>query len=165
MISEEDIIQAREKEKILAGSYLKGITDFVKWTSTIAVAAILWIGNGITSIAGLPWKISIAGLVFLVLSLAIAVFAAKRILTAWATEWASASEEHTLYVLKKWKAVEPTKLPEKEEVEQIYRYLDAVKATRPFTQPTGFSAQVSWHIALLLVGLLLYVCAQVLSVL
>lgn len=33
MITEDDISQAEEKNKLLAESYLKGIMDFIKWTS------------------------------------------------------------------------------------------------------------------------------------
>jgi len=49
MITEKDITKAEEEEKLWGESYLKGIMDFVKWTSTVAIAAILWVGNAITS--------------------------------------------------------------------------------------------------------------------
>lgn len=133
MITEEDITQAREREKLLAGSYYKGIVDFMKWTSTVAIAAILWVGNTLTSIAGMPWIISIASLVFLVLSLVIAILAVRLILIAWAREWAWAREEHTLYLLKKLKAIEPSKVSQEKEVEQIQRVIKAIDATRPFS--------------------------------
>ena len=165
MITEEEILEAREREKLLAESYYKGIVDFMKWTSTVVIAAILWVGNTVTSITGLPRMLAIVGLGFLVVSLATAILAVKRVLTAWATEWVLSREEHTLYLLKKLKAIEPSKVTEEKETEQIQRVIKAIDATKPFAQPTGFSTRVSSHIAFLLIGLLLYICAQVLSVL
>ena len=43
MITEKDIDYAREQEKLLSETYLKGIVDFMKWSSTLVIAAILWI--------------------------------------------------------------------------------------------------------------------------
>jgi hypothetical protein len=165
MITEEDIIEAEEREKLLAESYHKGIMDFVKWTSTVAIAAILWVGNAVTSITGLPRILAIVGLGFLVVSLATAILAVKRVLTAWAAEWVLAKEDYTLCLLKKIKAIEPSKVTQEKEDEQIQRLIKANDATKPFARPTGFSTWISCHIALLLVGLLLYVFAQVWSVL
>lgn len=163
MITEEEITELRQRERILAESYFKGIMDFVKWTSTVAIAAILWVGNTITSIAGLPRIISIASLVFLILSLSIAVLAVRRVLTAWATEWVLAREDYTFCLLKKLKAIEPSKVTEQKETEQINRLIKAIDDTRPFSRPTGFSTWVSWHTSLLIAGLLMYVLAQVLD--
>jgi len=147
----------------MGGSYLKGIIDFVKWTSTIAIAAILWVGNTMTSITGLLRILAIVGLVFLVGSLIIAIILVNRVLTAWAREWDLARESYSFYVLKKFKAVEPSKVTEQKETEQINHLLKAGKATWPFSQPAVFSAGVSWHIAFLAAGLFIYVLAQILS--
>ena len=185
MITEEDITQAREQEKLLAESYLKGITDFVKWTSTVAIAAILWVGNGITAIAGLPQIIALVALAFLVSSLIIAVLTIGRVLTAWAKEWDVAREDYSFCLLKKLKAILSSKLIEQarveqlkqmaerleqeiddlelKESEQIERLINAIKTARPFSSPKGFSTWVSWHMRLLLLGLILYILAQVLT--
>jgi hypothetical protein len=165
MITEKDIIQAGEQEKQLTTSYLKGIIDFVKWTSTVAIAATLWIGNSITPIVGLSRIMIIAGLAFLIGSLVVAVFAIRRVLTAWATEWDRAREEYSLLLLKKWKAIKPSGVTEQKETEQIKRVIDAIDATRPFSQPTGFQAWISLHAAFLLAGLILYLVAQILGTL
>ncbi len=172
MITDKDITQAEEQEKTLAEAYLSGITDFVKWSSTLAIAAILWIGNNITSVAGPSWVLSAFSLIFLVCSLLLAVFVVRRVLIAWAREWDAAREDYAFSLFKKWKAfrvneirpIEATQLVEleKKERERIDRLLDALDATKPFAEPKGFSIWVSWHIGLLIAGLIIYVLAQIL---
>jgi hypothetical protein len=61
------------------------------------------------------------------------------------------------------KAIEPSKVTEQKETEQINRLIKAIDDTRPFLRPTGFSTWVSWHTSLLIAGLLMYVLAQVLD--
>lgn len=73
------------------------------------------------------------------------------------------SEDYKFCLLKKLKAVEPSKITKQKEAEQIDRLVNAVDATKPFSQPTGFSVWISWHITLLVFGLLLYILAQVSS--
>lgn len=169
MITDKDIAQAEEQEKLLAETYLKGIADFVKWSSTLAVAAILWIGNHITSVAGLLWVLSVLSLIFLVSSLVVAVLVVRRVLTAWAREWDVARGDHTFSLFKKWKAFEASEPKRiemaKKEQELINRLIDAIDAVRPFSEPKSFSTWVSWHIVLLIVGLVIYALAQALSAL
>jgi len=165
MITEDDITQAGKQEKLSAESYLKGIMDFVKWTSTVIIAAILWIGNTIASIKGLSRILAAVGLVSLFVSLVIAIFVVRRVLAAWAKEWVLAGEYYTFYLLKKLKAVDPTKITEQKETEQINCLLSAISATKSYSKPVGFSALVIIHITFLVIGLILYLLAQVLSVL
>jgi len=66
----------------------------MKWSSTLVIAAILWISRNMTSIEGLFWWLSIASLIFLLVSLVVAVFAFKWVLTAWAREWSVAREDY-----------------------------------------------------------------------
>ncbi len=167
MITDEDIAQAEKQEKVLVEAYLKGITDFVKWSSTLAIAAILWVGDNITSIAGLSWawRLSIVSLLFLVGSLVIAVLMVSLVLKAWAAEWVVTSEDYSFVVLKKLKAIEPSKVTKQKEVEQVNRLLDAIDATRPFSQPARFNTWLSWHIVFLIAGLFIYALAQTLSTL
>jgi hypothetical protein len=164
MITEEDIVQAREQEKLQAETYLKGMMDFVKWTSTVAIAAILWVGNTTTSITGSS-RVGLvtASLAFLVGSLIIAVFTLRRVLTAWGMGWLVASEDHSFSVMKKLKAIDPSKVTEQKEAEQIDRLLNAIEATRRFSQPSGFNAWIGGHIGFLMFGLILYAIAQVLG--
>ena len=73
MITDKDITEAGEQEKFQADAYLKGMIDFIKWSSTLAVAAILWIGNFITSARGVSLLISAVSLSLLMISLIVAI--------------------------------------------------------------------------------------------
>jgi len=172
-ITEKDLLEAREQDRRLAESYLNQIPDVVKWTSTVAVAGILWIGNNLASVRGLSWVISIVSLIFLVGSLVIAVFAVRRVLAAWAREWDIAREDYTLCVLKKWKTLKESEAAstksakldeiERKEEEHINHLVKAIGVARPYSEPTGFSILVSLHIGFLIAGLLAYILAQILG--
>jgi hypothetical protein len=174
MITDKDIKVAGEREKLLAEEYLKGVIDFIKWSSTLAVAAILWIGNFIISATGLSRAVSGFSLFLLMSSLIVAVLAARMVLTAWAREWDVAREDHAFSLFKKLKwikskeleSTETDKLNEldKQDREQIERLIKALNAAKPFSESKRFTVWISWHIGLLIVGLLVYVVAQFLSV-
>jgi hypothetical protein len=147
----------------------------LKWSSTLAVAAILWIGNFIASATGASWVISAVSLLLLIISLIVAIIAARRVLTAWAREWDIAREDHAFSLFKKWKRfktkeLKPTETDQlneldKRERERIDRLLNALDAIKPFYESKRFSAWISWHIFLLIGGLIAYIIAQFISVL
>ncbi len=175
MITDKDIAEAGEREELLAQAYLKGTIDFVKWSSTLAVAAILWIGNFITSATGLSWAMSVLSLVLLIVSLVVAIFAARRVLIAWAKEWDVARADHTFSLFKKLKAIKTRELKpnettplnelDKQEQEIIECLIKSIDSAKPFSESKRFNAWISWHIILLVGGLLVYVVAQFLGVL
>lgn len=161
-ITDADIAQAERQERLSAQSYHKGLIDFTKWTSTLATAATLWVGNVITKTVGLSRAFAMASCASLVISLVFAIFVIKRVLQAWAKEWVVATEDYSLLLLKKLKAIEPGKVTKEEEIEQIKRLLSAIDATKPFSKPSAFKVLLTCHIAFLTLGLLLYLVSQIL---
>lgn len=164
-ITEAEIRKVEREKRVLAESYHKGLIDFTKWTSTLAVAGLLWVGNAIPRTIGPSRILAILSSGSLVVSLVFAILTVRRVLVAWANEWVVASEEHTLWLLKKFKALEPTEVTEEKEIRQVERLLSAIDATKGFSKPSAFNVPVMWHITSLVLGLLLYVLAQVLSML
>ena len=75
-ISKEKLNQLYSEERKKEESYSKRMLDFVKWTSTIVVAAILWIGKDIKTFTGWPQIFAISGLIILIISLGIIIYAA-----------------------------------------------------------------------------------------
>jgi hypothetical protein len=67
---------------------------------------------------------------------------------------------------KELESTETDKLNEldKQDREQIERLIKALNAAKPFSESKRFTVWISWHIGLLIVGLLVYVVAQFLSV-
>ncbi|MHB0965486.1 MAG: hypothetical protein ACYC36_03440 [Bellilinea sp.] len=175
MVTDKDIAEAGEREELLAEAYLKGLIDFVKWSSTLAVAAILWIGNFITSATGLSWAMSALSLVLLIVSLVVAIFAARRVLIAWAKEWEVARADHAFSLFKKFKAIKTRELKltetarlnelDKQEQDIIERLIKSIDSAKPFSESKRFNTWISWHIILLIGGLLVYIVAQFLGVL
>jgi hypothetical protein len=73
MSTEERIAKIKEELALQSESYLKGVVDFVKWTSTVASAAMLWIGSNLTSMTGSLRIIVIIALACLASSLVTAI--------------------------------------------------------------------------------------------
>ncbi len=175
MITDKDITEAGEQEKLSGEAYLKGIVDFVKWSSTLAVAAILWIGNFITSATGVSLVVSAVSLFLFMGSLIVAILAAVIVLTAWAREWDVAREDHAFTLFKKLKALKTMELKStdtaqlnelgKQERERIERLINSLDAAKPFSESKRFDTWIRLHIILLIVGLLVYIVAQSLSML
>ena len=162
-LTEWDIMQDEKQERFWAMSYHKGVVDFVKWTSTLAGAAMLWVSNAISTTTGWPRFFMIASSISLILSLVLAIFTARQVLAAWATEWKVASEMYTLSVLKKFKATSLKKVSEEKEREQINRLLSAYKDAWLYQEPAVFNRWVTGHTLLLAFGLAMYLIAQALS--
>jgi len=175
MPTDKDVTEAREREKLLNETYLKGITDFVKWTSTLAVAAILWIASGLSAFLGFSWRwgLSIGALVSLILSLVVAIFAINKVLTTWASEWSEAIVSYELFLFKKLKVFKISEAnPDevqliknemrKKEEEIIKRWTEAIGSAKHFSGPKRFDLWINCHIILLVVGLFLYALAQIL---
>ena len=70
-------------------------------------------------------------------------------------------KDQTFVLLKKAEAVGLTKPEEQRVKETINELLDAIDATKKYTRPIEYSIWISWHTGLLILGLLLYVTAQV----
>jgi hypothetical protein len=163
MVTEADLEEARKQEITSAQTFYKGVIDFIKWTSTLAAAGILWVGATVTSTEGVARYLAGLGLVSLITSLIMAVSIMHRVLTAWSREWDEHRAEHTLWLVKKLKAIDAAKVSDEEEVKYVEQLMSAIDAARPFRETGGFSKKVVYHIGLLTIGLLLYAIAQVLS--
>jgi len=111
------LLERRESPAELE-TYLKGIVDFVKWTSTINIAAMLWIGSNINEISKPSQYIAIAALICLAGSLILAISAAMQVLSAWGKQSMLAeiggSLKISLQIFELW-------LDYAEEVEAIHK--------------------------------------------
>ncbi len=161
MLTEKDVTESRVTEKHSSESFLKGIIDFIKWTTTITVASVIWIGSQSHSLVGTARFVVGASMLAFLFSLIIAVITMRRVLNAWAADWNLAIKDQTFVLLKKAEAFGLTKTEEQRVEESINELLDAIDATRTYTRPFEYSCWISWHTGLLLLGLVLYVTAQI----
>lgn len=151
-----------EELKLSAYTYLKGIIDFVKWTSTIAIATIIWIGSNLTTIKGSMGRIIImVSLIVLGLSLICAIITFNRVLEGWSLKWEC---DLTSLIILRSIQIEGTKVSaENIDPNQINRFMKANEDIQSFNKPKIFKNYVAWHVILLVIGLWLYICAQILS--
>lgn len=45
MLTEKGLVESREAEERTGEAYLKGIVDFIKWTTAITITAVIWIAG------------------------------------------------------------------------------------------------------------------------
>ena len=163
----EGLTESKEELTLTSESYLKGIVDFVKWTSTVAITVMLWIGNNMASIVDPSRRlVAIFALVSLTMSLFTAICTIKRVLDAWKKEWDYANANALVWGILYLKATIPDELLtpqimaslEQETLEALGSVDNASRAVQPMSQ---FNTCVVWHMVFLLAGPILYILAQV----
>jgi hypothetical protein len=170
----QELIEASKKElESRSGAYFKTTLDFLKWTTTITIGGMLWMGNNLRSIAGLPLILGVAATLCLFTSLVIGMIVARKVSIAAAKDWSiaiadsaiiqNAIVKHTL--LSILPAEELRTRLEQKEGDTSDRKWTALKAAEPFSQPEAFDSLMTGYLIALLVGLFLYISAQVLYVL
>jgi hypothetical protein len=160
MITDRDIEQSDKQRAQKADTYLNGITEFVKWTSTLAVAAVLWVASGLVGQLGWAWALSMTSLGLLLAALAAAVLALHRVLRAWSWDWRQACELDRFYLLKEFKYHEPERVSQEQERDQIDRLIHSIDGRRGYDRPERFNRWVLAHLGLLLAALLAYVVSR-----
>jgi len=173
-----------ENIKLSAETYFKGIIDFIKWTSTIAVAAIIWIGSNLTAIKGLTVILTIVASMCLIFSLFLAIFTVKRILDAWAHQW-DYEKKHISFIRSLENAIK-SGFPKGVDVENItseeiksifskgeiaenidFKQLDGlikeIEDIQPFKESKYFNTYVFYHLIFLVTGLSFYLIALILK--
>lgn len=69
MLTERDLIESREAEKRTGEVFRKGIIDFIRWTVTVTIAAVIWIGGQSQSLLGMGRLLKWASIVVFSFSL------------------------------------------------------------------------------------------------
>jgi len=149
--------QVKQKEE----SYSKKLIDFVKWTSTIAVAAILWIGNDITSVTGWPQFLSILGLIILIFSLFFAVYSASIVLSASGSYWKLAGVEYYHRLMVHYVGENPSQFEQGELKRSFDDCLKTFRDVIDYSKPEKYVSWVKCHIYFLAAGLSSYVLSQI----
>lgn len=127
------------------------------------MASALWISNTIDTVTGRPRTLAIFGLGFIASSLILAIFAVNQIFRAWASNWSVTIEDETFGLITKLEAAGKSKEIKAKKLKAIERIITAIDESRKFSRPKRFIGWVNFHIAALLVGIFLYVIAQVWS--
>lgn len=155
----ELITELIDVEKVKEESYFKGIVDYIKWTSTIGIGAILWIGNTLRMNYQL---ITIISLIFLISSLIIAIFIIYQVLGLWSKEWEAARKTKSAiyshnFFAKYAGSGDPPENSRKKIDDKFAQAYDAFLATESYQKPKQFNKIVFFHIFLLVIGLILYI--------
>ncbi len=147
--------------------------DYLKWTTTLAGAAILWVGNEVLGLGGVPQMVAKVGLVLLLASMMAALLAAFKVLGAWEHNWAFWSALSTYHRLRE--AGHGKLLVSEDVADRVAQVVEAAKGvqlkealdTGPksllATSPRFVRPWVISHVGLLVAGVFAYAVAQVLA--
>jgi len=169
---QETIDQSKKDLDTQADTYFRVVVDFLKWTSTVTIGAMVWIGNNLDKVKPIPLVIAIVALLCLFASLVVAIHVVRRISIAAAKDWSLAIADSAILRNSILKSVLLSIVPaeelsagfEREERAAKDHKWDALKAAQPFSQPEGFNFWITVYVISLLTGLFLYVFAQILNV-
>jgi hypothetical protein len=162
-----------EQSKLLTESYLKGLTDFVKWTSTIAAGAILWIANNLASVPDQCRLSAVVALILLAASLGSALWIGRLVLLTSKAKW-DANDATRLFYVQQSASQSLSFLPPLDP-ETLTSQVDArnkvlkqlLKTSEAYSRRLGSTASrivLDLHLFLLLAGVVTYVCTQVFAI-
>lgn len=160
--TKEDIDRSRNLLQREKSSYLKGVIDFVKWTSTIAVAAAIWVLNVVTSLSGITQRIGILAFGSLVISLFFAILTVREAVKNWGRNWTIAEKAFNVNIL----SFERQRIPDLvREEDLIQAHHDFWSTARDFHEtPEKTNKWVKWHLVFLFVGLVFYGISEFASI-
>ena len=139
----------KNKERAAAESYFRILTDFVKWTTAINLAAIVWIASAIKSLDNYPHSLAILALFMLLMSLVLAIYSISRVFDGSSNEWDLSRSIHSLALLDYFEKSNPI-------AEFIARRRKASKElsekslekSAKYYGTSYFNVPVTWHLIL-----------------
>jgi hypothetical protein len=146
-----------EREKEISDSYIKNYVDLLKWSTTICLAAILWITNSFINLNADAKLFSFTSIIFLILSIIIAISCFKLCLDLYAINWDKVRRDILLFYVKIAEKVgDEGDFAKNKETE--YQDLDnEIKGKQTsFSNTNMFNRLLGIHITLLILGIILY---------
>jgi len=154
-----------EREMEISDSYIKNYVDLLKWSTTICLAAILWITNSFITLNANAKYFSFASIIFLIISIIIVISCFKLCLDLYAINWDKVRRDILLFYVKIAKKVgDDGDFAKNKETE--YQNLDNEingKQTR-FSNTVMFNRLLGIHITLIILGIFLYLISMGINV-
>jgi len=152
-----ELQEAYQKFVDNSNQFLNWGTDFVKWTTTISIAAILWIASTLNG-QNHPFTHYVSlSLASFVISIVIAIFIVYYVLTYWAEITTSSLNFLKYLISSEEKYREALHLTAPNMVYFKYSYLDSSKRATRFRDPETFKFLIIIHLLFLLAGLGFYI--------
>jgi len=165
MFKKEDLDKYQQKERLGAETYLTSYVDFVKWTTTLDLAAIVWLATVTSSYVGLARWLTLLGLASLVIALVLAVLALKTVLDTSAHEWDVARLHHSLALLDLFETSGASEdFVKRKRDELTKRFNELSQIGDKFYGTQLFNRLATWHTATLAGGVVLYALGQLVTV-
>jgi hypothetical protein len=174
MVSSENLEQITEQEQKdkekdgLIGKlydtsiqYFTSGIGFVKWTTTISVAAIAAIGFKINSSNGKITGFLGGSILCFILSILVAIFVLQFVLTFWAGEMNRVNSKLAYLCALDEKYQKFFNYPEEWSKITIAKYIAAEKQMSIFRNPSNFASRIFFHLFLFEIGLCFFALSLV----
>ena len=164
MFNANEINNLKNKERVAAENYLHNLTDFVKWTTTLTLAAVVWISTAITSFEGFAQTVGITSLLALLVSLVFAIISIKRVFDGSSNEWDLSRATHTIALLELFEKINPSAdFIEKRRKKANELLEKSLEQNTKYYGTSYFNAPVTLHSISLCIGVALYAVSQLIS--
>lgn len=163
MFKKDDFEKYAERERLGASAYLASYVDFLKWSTTITLAAVAWVS---TSGGFLFHTSTLASLGALAASLLFAVLGLSRVVSAYARDWDLASLQRSYALLDLFEASQADKTfikSKKKELDDRFQQLSSLAPK--FTDSASFNTLLVLHVVALGLGVLLMALDQLMPIL
>lgn len=135
--------------------YLNGILSFFKWTTTFALAVIIWIGTNIQN-QFLNSNSLFLSIIFVIGSIIIAIITTHLILDFWNKDWKLKFHIHQLLIFYDVNDRHPSTFSQEALDEQRKRVIDSSKL---LFELKSFDKYLIFHVVALLIGIIFYLFA------
>jgi len=150
-------------DRILADSFFEGVVSYLKWTSTVTLAAILWIGS---NFPGLESRIAawcaVFSIILLLYSIMTAMLLVKRVVHLRGVEWFPFYQACCTLGRFELGVYSPEDADDLEQALGIGKSEVAADLTL-LKDPDCFSRELNKHFVALAIGLVLYVFAFIIE--
>jgi hypothetical protein len=144
--------------------YLKALTDVVTWSTPIAIGLILWVADKASSLPQSSRPMAMVALIFLAVSLLCALCTMVLVVLAWLSQWTMHDAVSDLGAFVRDLPPEPLEQSDVLVValeRKIERIKSVVYVYSPLSHPRAFFVPFILYVIFLLVGVSLFVIAQV----
>lgn len=156
-----EIKEAHEKFVELSNNLLARGIDFVKWTTTISIAVIIWIATSINSQSRPINPFLSLSIVFFIVAIIIALFIVYYVLTYWAWQTKAGLSKLRLLIGRDEKNRKSLGLTMPRVLYFVHEYNESTENVITYQQPDKFTFYIALHMSAIVLGLVFYLSSLV----
>lgn len=162
MTDKGELEEYLQLEKETAETYFAAHVDFIKWTTTIAIAATLWVSSALADLNGTALTLTIMSLAFILLAIVLAILAFKAGVDRAAHFWDIARLNWSRALLDAFEAKGASEEFVQRKRKEITERFDRLSSAGDrLSGSKHFQSMAAWHIGAIAIAAGLYAAGQI----